>query len=93
MFAQLKRKPYTQNLSDPFTEEQLNQALMKVRGIGRPRSKPLDLSLPKESAPDTETTDPKSNTVHELTEKDHEYLDTVIRNICPPSSKLDSTGY
>ena len=92
VYAQLRRKPYSQDLSNPFTKEQLNQALMKVRGIGRPRSRPLDLSIPKETSATTSETEQSIGATHELTEKDREYLDTVIKNICPPSSKLDSTG-
>ena len=50
MFGELKLKPYVQDLNDPFTEIQLIEAMNKVCGKGRPRSKPLDLCVRQPTA-------------------------------------------
>ena len=60
VFGELKPKPYVQDLNDPVTEIQLTEAMNKVRGKGRPRSKPLDLCVRQPTA--KSTTPPHSPT-------------------------------
>ena len=46
-FGELKAWPFEQILPNPFTLEYLQESLSKIRGCGRPRSKPLNLVLPR----------------------------------------------
>ena len=64
VYGELKRKPYSQNLHNPITDEHLSEALMKICGVGRPRENLLDLSLPEDS--DKQESTPET-TVCELT--------------------------
>ena len=90
VYGQLKRKPYSQNLHDPITEEHLSEALMKIRGVGRPRANPLDLSLPKDCDTDQQTA-PEQPVNVELTSEDRQYLNCVISNICMPNEPLNQS--
>ena len=87
VYGELKHKPYSKDLSNPITDEYFNEALMKIRGVGRPRKNPLDLSLPKE--PKDSDHEAKDNQT--LSDSDRIYLNEVIKNICLPQPKLSVT--
>ena len=50
VYAELKLKPFSGNIPDPIAIELEGQALMQVRGHGRPRQKPLNLIKKKTTA-------------------------------------------
>ena len=86
IFGELKRKPYSQNLNNPIMTEHETSNLMKIRGVGRPMKRPLNLST-KPIQPDTPgpsqpipSAKPDSST-SVLDNSDRAYLGLVITNL------------
>ena len=69
VYVELKPKPFSGNIPDPIIIELEGQALMHVRGHGRPRQKPLNLvkkktaskTLPSVQAPMDNTNEPNTD--------------------------------
>ena len=81
IFGQLRRKPYLQNLTNPLVEEFESIALMNIRGVGRPRKNPLNLSSNGKLKEDRYDVHTVSSAGRNLNRTEFTYLHNVINHV------------
>ena len=89
IYGQLKPRPFKMRVENPFTLEHLQESLNKVKGRGKPRTKPLNLVLHKDHTMDEASTNASEVDVdsgmesgtYQLSSEDKENLHKLLWSI------------